>query len=124
MAGRTKRQFTDEEVRLIEEYARNNCYAETIANALNIPVRTLKRHFARKLTLWKAQGKIDLRLMQRDLAKKSPEMAKFLGKNELNQTDKQVIETKTAPVTAKTEAEQRALAEAARVFKLRIADSA
>ncbi len=121
MAGRPKRVFTDNDMVLIEQYAHNNCHNNTIAIALNMPVNTLTRHFGKKLKLWRAQGKIELRQYQRDLAVKYPSMAQFLGKNELNQTDKQVIshEGQVAPVMS--ESERKALADVAREYKLKLA---
>ena len=118
--ARPKRVFSAEEEQKIEEYARNNCYDRTISTALDIPIVTLKRRFGTKIRKWRAKGKVDLRQWQRDLAVTHPAMAQFLGKNELNQTDKQVIETK-ATIKEYTEAELAAGREAARVYKLRLA---
>lgn len=115
-AGRPKRVFTDEEITLIEQYAYNNCLTNTIAVALNIPLMTLKRHFGKKLTTWRAQGKIQLRQNQRNLSKISATMAQFLGKNELDQTDKQIIVDETQ-VKELTEAEQL---EARRLASIRL----
>jgi len=105
--ARPKRQFTDEEEQKIEQYARNNCYDRTISTALDIPIMTLKRRFGTKIRRWRAQGKVELREVQRKLAKTSPDMAKFLGKNELGQVDKQEIKTETKPVE-EFSAEERA----------------
>ena len=112
-AGRPKRVFSDEEVALIKDYAHNNCLTNTIAVALNIPLMTLKRHFGKKLTTWRAQGKIELRQNQRNLSKISATMAQFLGKNELDQTDKQIIvdETQVRELSESEQAEARRLAD-------------
>lgn len=120
MAGRPKRTYTDEEIANIEQYARDNCYNKTISTALNIPIHTLERNFGTKIRRWRAQGKVELRANQRNLSKTSADMCKFLGKNVLNQTDKQVIETKAPPVKELTEPERQAVADAARAYKLRL----
>ena len=91
LGGRPKRRFTDEEVQQIEQHARNNCYNRTISTALDIPIHTLERRFGTKIRKWRAQGKVELRQLQRNLAKTSAQMAKFLGQNELDQTDRQEI---------------------------------
>ena len=124
MAGRPKRVFSDEEKAKIEEYALNNCKTETIANALNIPVNTLKRHFGRKMKQKRAEHRVNLRQYQQTMAKTAPAMAIFLGKNELNQADKQEIKQTGSVATPLTEAEQRASEAAARVYKLRLAQGA
>ena len=120
MAGRPKRVFSDEEIQLIEQYALDGCYSETIAAGLEIPVTTLKRHFGRKMTHLRAKGKLILKHNQTQMAKSSPQMAIFLGKNELGQADKQIVSTETvAPVVS--EDERKAYEEAGKAFKLRMA---
>ncbi len=118
--ARPKRVFSAEEEQKIKEYALCNCQTNTIAVALNIPLMTLKRRYGKKLTHWRAQYKANLRLNQQKLSQTSADMLKFLGKNDLGQTDKQVIETKSAPTT-QTEAERVAIADLARSYKLRLA---
>ncbi len=114
--GRPKRQFTDEEIQKIEQYARNNCHNRTISTALNIPVNTLTRRFGTKIRRWRAAGKVELRQLQRDLAKTSSDMAKFLGINELGQQIKQVIETGPTDSKPKTEQELEAARAGAKAF--------
>lgn len=118
--ARPKREFTDEETQKIEEYALNNCHFETIALALEIPVNTLKRRFGRFIKQKRAEGRIRLRGYQTDLAKNNPAMAIFLGKNELGQTDKQLIEQRTTIIDVKPE-EKEAYEAAAKEFKIRMA---
>ena len=118
--ARPKRQFTDEEEQGIEQAARNNCYDRTISTALNIPINTLKRHFGTKIRRWRALGKLDLREVQRRLAKTSSDMAKFLGTNELGQVAKQEIVTEFK-AKEMTEVERDASVEAAKAYKLRLA---
>ena len=77
----------------------NNCNTETIANALNIPVNTLKRHFGRLLKTKRAEHRALLRAWQTELARNNSQMAIFLGKNELDQTDKQEINQQVQGLT-------------------------
>ena len=88
MAGRPKREFTIEENAQIEQMALDNCHIDTIAMALGIVKNTLVRHFGPFIKQKRAKGRTDLRRTQRKLAEANPAMAIFLGKNELNQTDK------------------------------------
>jgi len=118
--ARPKRQFTDEEIQKIEQYARNNCYDRTISTALDIPINTLKRRFGTKIRRWRAQGKVELHQYQRELAKTNATMAIFLGKNELGQTDKQTAEVQVKNVEIKEE-EREAVEAAAQAYKLRLA---
>lgn len=119
MAGRPKRVFTEDERANIERYARDNCNTETIADATMIPVNTLKRHFGRKLTHWRACGKVELKHNQRELAKTNSQMAVHLGKNELGQVDKQTIVTEPIGHTM-TEPKQEAAKAGAEAYKQRI----
>ena len=102
--ARPKRVFTNEEVQQIDIMASNNCHMDTIALALEIPLTTLVRRFGRIIKQKRAQGRIELRAKQVKLANNHPAMAIFLGKNELGQVDKQIIETEAT--------EQKKLAEA------------
>ena len=117
--ARPKRVFTDEEIQQMEEYALDGCQNGTIATLMEIPNSTLIRRFSKKLTKKRAERKQRLRLIQTNLALSNPAMAIFLGKNELNQTDKQVIETKTT-IKEYTEAEIEAGRAAAKTYKLNL----
>lgn len=114
--ARPKRQFTDEEEQGIEQAARNNCYDRTISTALDIPIMTLKRRFGTKIRRWRALGKLDLREVQRKLAKTSSDMAKFLGTNELGQVVKSVI----VDETKQRELDEAQKAEAIRIASIRL----
>ena len=120
MAGRPKRTFSDEQVQEIERLALMNCQNNTIAVALNIPLMTLKRYFGKKIIHWRAKYKTNLRENQSNLSKTSSEMAKFLGKNVFNQTDKQVIENKPATQQL-NETEVQAVKDLARQYNLKLA---
>ena len=91
--ARPERKFTDEEMAQILQMALDNCHVDTIALALDIPKETLVRRFGTYISQKRAEGRTELRRMQREQAPKSPAMAIFLGKNELGQVDKQIIET-------------------------------
>lgn len=121
MAGRPKRQFSDEEIQQIEQYALDGCYAETIARALGIAVNTLKRNFGRKMRRLRALGKLQLKHHQREQAKNNSQMAIWLGKQDLGQVDKQEIKQTGQIVQPQTEAEKAALEASARVYKVRLA---
>jgi len=118
--ARPKRQFTDEIVQRMEALALNGCQNGTIANILEIPNSTLIRRFGKLLTKKRCERKEYLRTVQTNLAAANPAMAIFLGKNELNQTDKQIVKNEsTAPVL--TDAERQALAEISRKYKVKLA---
>ena len=117
--ARPKRVFTDEEEQKIKEYALCNCLTNTIAVALNIPLMTLKRRYGKRLTHWRAQYKVKLRANQQKMSESSADMLKFLGKNVLNQTDKQVIETK-APIAEVPESERKAVEAGCLAYKLKL----
>ena len=93
-AGRPRRVFTEEEQRRIRQLALNNCHVDTIAMALGIPKQTLVRVYGTFITQKRAEGRAELRENQRKLAKTNPAMAIFLGKNELEQTDKRDYDIK------------------------------
>ena len=123
MAGRPKRQFSDEQVQQMEEYALDGCQNTTIAILMDIGKSTLKRRFGPLLRKKRCERKQRLRLIQTNLACSNPAMAIFLGKNELNQTDKQVVETKNTSAPDLSEPERRAIADLARAYKLKLADA-
>ena len=92
--ARPKRVFTDEQEALIMDSAFNGCQNNTIATLLCIPISTLTRRFGKLMTEIRAERKAWLRKVQnrRAMTDASGAVAIFLGKNELNQTDKQIIE--------------------------------
>jgi len=106
MAGRPKRVFTEQQIAQIDDMASINCKDYTIAQVLCIPIKTLKRHFGQRLIEKRAEFKRMLRGYQSNLAKTTPAMAIFLGKNELGQVDRQEIKTETTEVTALTEKQE------------------
>lgn len=91
--GRPPREFTDVEIAKIEQMALDNCHTETIARTLGTTDETIKEHFSPLLKQKRAEGRALLRRSQREKAVigKDTGMLCFLGKNELEQTDKQTI---------------------------------
>lgn len=112
--------FNDEQMQEIERLALINCNSNTIAEATGIPVTTLKRRFGRKLRHWWAIYRTNLRESQDKLKETSSDMSKFLGKNVLEQKDKQEIVTEYK-AKEMTEVERDASIEAAKAYKLRLA---
>jgi hypothetical protein len=109
-------KFTDEQIQEIERLALMNCNSNTIAEATGIAITTLKRRFGRKLRHCWAIHRVNLRASQDKLKDISADMAKFLGKQVLGQTDKQVIETGPIDVKTKTGRELDATKAAARAY--------
>ena len=122
--GRPRLTFTDEQKAKIEEMALNNCHIDTIGLALGIAKNTLIRHFGTFIKQKRAEHRTELRKAQYEKATigKDAGLLIFLGKNELDQTDKQVVETQTlapAPLTADEVAELKRMATLATNLKLR-----
>ena len=105
--ARPKRVFTDEEQAIIANYALDGGKNNTIASALSIPVNTLTNRFSVLLKEYRAYRKLKLARNQRRQSVTSPQVAIFLGINELGQIQKQEIVTKTSGIEAPiTEAER------------------
>lgn len=109
--GRPRKVFSGESLERIYEMARNQCYNKTIARVIGCDEHTLEKYLSAELDKARAEGKIDLRLLQYKLAKTSPDMAKFLGKNILGQVDKQEIHTSSDQAKALTEQQEADAAE-------------
>ena len=119
--GRPKRTFTDEEKQQIEQMAQDNCHLDTIALALSIAKTTLVRRYGTFIEQKRAQGRTELSHQQKEkCAKGDSAMLIWRGKQDLSQTDKQVIETKSDAVVM-SEADRQALADLAREYKLKLA---
>ena len=88
-AGRPKRKFSEEQKAKIEQMALDNCHLDTIAKVIDVRKQTLVNNFGTFISKKKAEGRARLRFYQVSMSEKSPAMAIFLGKNELEQTDKQ-----------------------------------
>lgn len=85
--GRPKKQIDYE---LVERMAEMFCTETEISYALDISVRTLQKddEFLRIYKSGLNKGKVSLRRKQFNLAEKSHQMAIWLGKQYLDQTDK------------------------------------
>ncbi len=74
------------------KYALAGCYTKTISRLTGIPEETLRRRCGDLISKKRAERKYNLRVQQNDAAKKgNPALLIFLGKNELNQADKQEL---------------------------------
>ncbi len=111
-------RFTDEQIQEIERLALINCNSNTIAEATGIAVTTLKRWFGRQLRHWWALYRVNLRQRQDKLKETSSDMSKFLGKNTLEQVDKQIIETEATEQKKLTEAEATEARKIANILNL------
>ncbi len=91
MAGRPKKSIDYDAV---EKLALLMATQEEIATFLNVSVRTLQRdeEFCRIYKKGIENGKTSLRRLQWKHAETNPAMAMFLGKNYLNQSDRQQLE--------------------------------
>ena len=88
--GHPKRVFSEEEMTQMQQLALNGCQNNTIACIMDIPKETLVRNCGQLLTKKRCERKYNLRRLQMQAAKKlNPALLIFLGKNELDQTDKQ-----------------------------------
>ncbi len=101
--GRPERKFTKEQIAEMEKYALAGCQNTTIANLMDIPKETLSRRFGTLLTKRRCERKYILRVAQNKLAGDgNPAMLIFLGKNELEQADKQEHEHNIGEKTLRT----------------------
>jgi hypothetical protein len=92
-AGRPERKFTPEQRKEVETLARKGCKTLTISSITGIPETTLRRQFGEVMTKQRALHKMDIRDAQNGLLEDgNPTMAIWLGKQQLEQTDKSVVE--------------------------------
>lgn len=116
--ARPKRIFTEIEEAMIANYALDGGKNNTIAMAMDMPVNTLTNRFSGLLKKYRSIRKLKLARDQTRQVSTSPQMAIFLGKNELGQVDKQELRTETAPNIADITPEERIkLKEYARVLQ-------
>ena len=87
--GRPKRQFTDEQIELIDKHALHNCKDNQIATLMNIPSETFKRHFGVRCIQKRAEGQAFKLEQQYD--DKTPTMLIWWGKQYLEQSDRQEL---------------------------------
>lgn len=89
-----KKKYTDTEVKRIEEMAFNRNNIGTIASVLGLDYKTLQKYHGEMIIRKHAEGRAALKKAQMDKAIKDRDstMLIWLGKNELEQTDKQQVE--------------------------------
>ena len=75
----------------MDEMAFNQCKHRTIAEALGVGRENLVNNYLPRLHKKSAEGRVELRATQHEMAKNFPAMAIFLGKNTLDQADKAQI---------------------------------
>lgn len=91
--GRPKLEFTDDQICQILDLARKGCQVRTIASITGIEESTLRNRFSAEIKKQHALKKLDVincqaRLIDAD----NPTMAIWLGKQLLDQKDKQEVE--------------------------------
>jgi len=87
-----KRIFTDKELAIIDNAALQNCQNKTIAKLVGCDVDTLLAQYSDRIELKRAEFRLELHSAQAKMSKTNPVMAIFLGKNYLEQADKQEIQ--------------------------------
>lgn len=91
--GRPAFEFTDEQIAELEKLSGLHCTRTEAAGWFDIDLRTLNKQFEqdeRASMAWDSglqKGKVSLRRVQFDLAKKNAAMAIWLGKQHLGQQD-------------------------------------
>ncbi len=89
MAGRPRREFTEEQEKEILDLAYTGCKTNTIASITGISETTLTSNFRELMTQKRAERKRDLRKAQNRLCSEGDKtMLIFIGKNDLEQSDK------------------------------------
>ncbi len=87
--GRPKREFTVEQIELIDEHALHNCKDNQIATLIGISSNTFKQHFGERCKQKRAEGQAVKMKQQYD--DKTPTMLIWWGKQHLEQTDRQEL---------------------------------
>ena len=90
-AGKPKKVISPKDIATAEQHALNGHLNGTIATLMGWDAQWLdqRKDIRKKLTKKRAERKVWLRSIQDKHAKTVPAMAIFLGKNELDQSDKQ-----------------------------------
>ena len=87
--GGQPRHWTKAEIKQIEDLAYKGCKTNTIATVLGVDYDILVRNHKERMAKKRCEGKIWLRERQLETAQKNPVMQIWLGKNTLDQSDKQ-----------------------------------
>ncbi len=98
--GRPRHKFTKAQIDKAEDAALMGCKNKTIAGLLGVRVEVFDKDFCIRLTKKRQERDYNLRKNQTEMAKKNVAMAIFLGKNELDQTDKQDVTHNAGPTLA------------------------
>lgn len=112
--------YTKQQIAEIDRLALINCNTNTIAEAVGIPFNSLKRRFGKRLRRGRALWRVNVRQSQANQRDNSPQMAIWLGKQDLGQTDKQVIQTEQVESKPKTGLELQAVKDAAAAYNARM----
>lgn len=93
VAGRKKIEYTAEQHQTVEKLSSLGCTYDEISAFVDIPVRSLKRHFGINKKVGFGKFKIAIRREQFKLLQKgNATMGVWLGKQFLGQTDKSELE--------------------------------
>jgi hypothetical protein len=89
-AGRPCKTYTPAQLKEIDRLAKEGHKTGTIAVALGIDHETLEANFSQRMAQKRVEGKIKLKRaqIQKAIGQKDSTMLVWLGKNELDQTDK------------------------------------
>jgi len=87
--GRPKYQFTEEQLKIADDAAFQGCKNNTIAGLIGVPQETLEKYLLKRLRQKRQERDRELRRAQTKMAAHNVAMAIFLGKNELEQSDRQ-----------------------------------
>lgn len=101
--GKPKRVFTDEQIGEMGDLALAGCQTKTIASLMDIPRETIdsRPDIQQLLSKKRAERKLTLREQQNDSSKKgNVTMQIWLGKQVLDQKDKQDITSGDKPIPA------------------------
>lgn len=86
--GRPPAEFTPRQLHRIDRMAFMQARDYTIAEAMGMEVELFRRHFKKRCSQKRAEGKLELHETQYEMAKKQVVMAIWLGKQHLEQADK------------------------------------
>jgi len=86
--GRPPNEYTTKQLRRIEKMAMMQARDYTIAEAMGLEIMTFRKHFSKRCSQKRAEGKLILHTTQFKMARKQPVMAIWLGKQHLEQADK------------------------------------
>lgn len=92
--------LTEAQLKKMDRMAKDQCKHRTIAEVLGVSRDHLRQYYLPRLIKKASEGRVELRADQRRMQKKQPSVAIFLGKNYLDQRDKQETEHTISKETA------------------------